>query len=325
MSRNRYYYYDHDLCDFVELEKSRGKMVAQFTGIAVTAVVIGLALLYGFDRFYNTPEELALKTENEALQLQLEMVGDRMSVVQQQLDELAAEDQDLYRTILQADPISADIRRVGVGGSDPYEQHDRFSPRTAQLLRRSGETLDLLERRIKLQSLSYQELTEAAQNHELRLAEMPAILPADGPVVSGFGRRMHPILKIVRPHNGIDILVPRGSKIVAPGDGVVKEAGRGGGLGKYVRLVHRSTGYVTTFAHLSKIPDHIRPGAEVKRGELIGLSGNTGLSKAPHLHYEVRDQRGKAYNPVFFFAPTMTPQQYQKLLADSEKGTSSLD
>ncbi|MBT8399469.1 MAG: M23 family metallopeptidase, partial [Rhodothermia bacterium] len=176
-----------------------------------------------------------------------------------------------------------------------------------------------------LQTVSYSQLSIVAEEHKRQLEEIPAILPADGPVVSGYGMRRHPILKIVRPHRGVDILVHEGSDVVTPGDGIVKEVGRGGGLGRYVRISHPSVGYVSTFAHLSDVPDGIKRGRRVKRGDVIGFSGNTGLSKAPHLHYEVRDESGKSYNPIYFFAPSMTPAQYEKLLAESQKGEVSLD
>lgn len=325
MSRNRYYYYDHEACDFVAVKPTKSKLAIRAAALGAIAFVLAGMMSWATDRFVQTPQELALSAENEVLQQQLVGITERMNDVQVKLNQLSDADRDLYRTLLQADPISEDVMRVGVGGADPYSEFGRFSEETSSILVRSANTIDLLERRLNLQGSSYRELASIAQNHELQLSEMPAILPADGPVVSGFGNRLHPILKYTRPHNGIDILVPTGSSVVSPGDGVIKEAGRGGGLGNYVRIFHTSTGYLTTFAHLSEIPERIKPGLEVKRGEVIGLSGNTGLSKAPHLHYEVRDRKNKAYNPVYFFAPSMTPQQYQKMLSDSERGTMSLD
>ena len=137
--------------------------------------------------------------------------------------------------------------------------------------------------------------------------------------------RKHPILKITRMHKGLDIVVPTGTPVFATGDGVVKEAGRNAGYGLNIVIEHPKAGYQTRYAHLSKIPSGMRPGRRVARGEQIGLSGNTGLSKAPHLHYEVLDLDGRALNPIYFFAPSMTPQQYRKLLAESESVGTSLD
>jgi murein DD-endopeptidase MepM/ murein hydrolase activator NlpD len=325
MPKHKYYYFDDSACDFVEVKSNKRKLYGRIAGVLALSVVLGGIFMVGVDRFFQTPEELALHSENVALRDHLLEVGERMRGVQNELSKLSEADQNLYRALLQAQPISQDVRRVGVGGSDPYADYDRFSPTTSKLLRQSASTIDLIERRLSLQSASLRDLIANAEKHQLKLAEMPAILPADGPIVSGFGNRLHPILQIVRPHNGIDVLVSRGSPIVVPGDGIVKEAGRGGGLGNYIRVEHPNAGFTTTFAHLSEIDERIKPGVAVKRGEIIGLSGNSGLSKAPHLHYEVRDRNGKAYNPVYFFAPSMTPQQYQKLLLDSSQGSMSLD
>ncbi len=325
MQRGKRYYYDPEACVFVELEPSVRDRVVRFTAFTLLALFLASLFTLGLDRLFSTPQELALESENEALRDHLTTIGERMKAVQVELAELSDSDQELYRSLLQATPISQDIRQAGVGGTDAYRAYTGFGRETATLLRESAQTIDQLERQISLQGASYRELTVIAGEHKRQLEEMPAILPADGPVVSGYGMRRHPILKIVRPHRGVDILVPKGSDVVAPGDGVIKETGRGGGLGKYVRLSHPSIGYVTTYAHLSEIPEGIRSGRRVKRGDLIGKSGNTGLSKAPHLHYEVRDDQGKPFNPVFFFAPSMTPAEYEKLLAESQQGEVSLD
>jgi len=325
MPKHRYYYYDHEACDFVELPVDRRRRMMRYAAFSVVCLVVASVLTFGLDRFLKTPEELSLHAENAALQAHLSDVSVRMADVQKELGDLAQSDQNLYRALLQAAPISDEIRRVGVGGSDPYAKFDRFSPTTAKLLRNSASTLDLLERRVRLQNNSYRELVSEARHHQERMKELPAILPTEGPVVSGFGKRMHPILRVVRPHRGIDILVNPGTPIVAPGDGVVDAAGRGGALGNYIRIEHPNAGFETVYGHLSRLADGIRRGVRVQRGDVIGYSGNSGQSTGPHLHYEVRDLNGTALNPVQFFAPTMTPHAYRELVEASSSSTTSLD
>ncbi len=287
--------------------------------------MLAALIVLGIDRFTETPQELALQAENEALQQQLQHTEARIDEFSDELEKLSAADQNLYRVLLHADPISEDLRQVGVGGTDPYGKFTRFSAPTSQLLRETAQKLDQLERQLSLQNTSYRELSELAQEHEHWLAQMPAILPANGRVISGYGMRRHPILKFTRMHKGIDILVGTGTPVFATGEGVIKEAERSSGYGLNVVISHPEAGYATRYAHLSRIPANIRPGVRVKRGELIGLSGNTGLSKSPHLHYEVHDREGRALNPIYFFAPSMTPQQYKALLAASESSSISLD
>lgn len=326
MAKNRYYYYDEETFSFVELKPKRSKVIKKAALLLLASVVLAGVISLGMDKVIGTPQELSLLEENEALQEQLYLVKERMNEFSDQLSSLAEHDQELYRTILQADPISDDVRMVGVGGTDVYEEFDRFSPTTTEILKETAAQLDELERRVNLQNHSYRELSTLAGKRSDWLMQMPAIMPVDnGRISSGFGMRLHPILRIRRMHAGIDFTLPVGTPIHATGDGVVRKAGENSGLGKYIELHHPATGYSTVYGHLSSIPKAIRVGKKVKRGEQIGLSGNTGLSSAPHLHYEVRDKNRKPINPVLFFLPSMTPEQYQELIADAESSTSSLD
>ena len=104
------------------------------------------------------------------------------------------------------------------------------------------------------------------------------------PVTSLFGMRFHPILHILRLHGGLDFGAPVGSPVRASADGKIEIAGPVSGFGNHIRIQH--AGFETSYSHLSEIPDAIKPGVNVKEGEIIALSGNTGLSTGPHLHYE---------------------------------------
>lgn len=326
MPKNRYYHYDHEACAFVEVQPTRKRLYVRISAMVVGALVLAGALTWGIDAFSKTPQEMALQAENEALQEQLRLTEGRIEELASEMEGLAASDQELYRVLLQAEPISDDIRQVGVGGSDPYESFNRFSTPTSALLRETTEKLDQLERQLSLQNSSYRELTELVDEHEAWLAQMPAILPTNGKLVSGFGMRRDPFLKVPRMHKGVDVVVSTGTPVYATGDGVIKEAGYNtGGFGNHVVIEHRAAGYRTLYAHLSKIPTNITPGRIVKRGELIGYSGSTGRSQAPHLHYEVHTLDEQVLNPLRFFAPSMTPQQYKALLAASESSSISLD
>lgn len=325
MPRNRYYYYNHESCNFVEVKAKRSRVYLQGSAVLVVAFLLASAISWGVDEFTQTPQELALMAENEALHRELSSISSRVEAYSQELQQLSKSDQQLYRTLFQADPISNDVRQVGVGGSDPYERFGRFSSTTSTLLKETSENLDKLERQISLQNASYRELGKLADSREDQLRQMPAILPASGPVVSGYGRRRHPILRVTKMHHGIDVLVDTGSPIVASGDGIVRETKFGAGYGNYIVIEHAATGYSTLYAHLSKIHENTRPGRTVKRGELIGYSGSTGRSTGPHVHYEVRDANDHTVNPIYFFAPSMTPAEYRKLVEETQNSTISLD
>jgi len=316
MAQQRYYY-DPETCAFVEADEGpRYVGTRVIVAAAAAALVLVAGMVWAMDALWvTTPEEMALRSENEALQEQLEAVSGQMDAFSAQISALAETDRELYRTLLQAEPISDDVRQVGIGGTDAYASFDRYDAETADLLRSTAETLDQLERQITLQRASFQELTTLATVHQRRMDQLPSLLPADGIIISGFGMRHHPILNVRKMHEGIDLLLRHGSPIVAPGDGVVKRAGRSATYGKYIDINHPDAGYMTRFAHLSDIPSRVRRGRTVARGDTIGFSGNTGRSTGPHLHYEVRDEDGRPLNPMHFVAPDMTPSKYRTMLA----------
>ena len=325
MAKNRYYFFDSDSCEFREVESTASSRGIRLVALTILVVVVASMLTWGMDHLFRTPQELALMEENKALQKQLEQVSERIDHVSSELAELRDTDENLYRTLLNADGISEDVRQVGVGGAEAYPEFDRFSASTSRLLTETSSRLDQLERQLSFQNDSYRELTRLAAEHEEAMAQMPAIFPVDGDITSGYGLRMHPVLKVRRMHPGLDFHAPVGTPVYATADGVIKAAGRGSGLGRYVKIDHAASGYETVFAHLSQIPREVRRGRSIKRGDLIGYSGNTGLSNAPHLHYEVRDREGRSLNPLFFVAPSMTPSAYEQLLAQAENTTYIFD
>lgn len=325
MPNNRYYYYDHETCSFIEVRTKRSRVYLQGFAVLVIAFLIASAISWGVDEFTQTPQELALMAENEALHGELTQISDRLDGYTHELRELSEADQELYRTLFQAEPISDDVRQVGVGGTDPYESFGGFSTTTHSLLKETSQKLDRLERQINLQNVSYRELSSLADERAAQLRQMPAILPANGPVVSGYGLRRHPVLGVRKMHHGIDVLVDTGSPVVASGDGVIRKTEFSASYGNYVMIEHPASGYTTLYAHLSEIDSRWRPGRSIKRGELVGYSGSTGRSTGPHVHYEVRKSDNQTLNPIYFFAPSMTPAQYKKLVEETERSTISLD
>lgn len=117
--------------------------------------------------------------------------------------------------------------------------------------------------------------------------------PVPGRITSNYGLRMHPILGYSRMHRGIDFRAAHGTPILAAADGRVARAGRAGGYGRQVRLDH-ANGLATSYSHMSRIA--VSPGARVRRGQVIGYVGSTGLSTGPHLHYEMY-RNGRTVNP----------------------------
>ena len=121
--------------------------------------------------------------------------------------------------------------------------------------------------------------------------------PVDGArLSSGFGARRHPVLGYTKMHKGVDFAAPRGTPIMAAGDGVVERANRYGGYGNYLRIRHNSE-LKTAYAHIHRFAKGVSAGSRVKQGQIVAYVGSTGRSTGPHLHYEVL-QNMKQVNPL---------------------------
>ena len=153
-------------------------------------------------------------------------------------------------------------------------------------------------------SQSRQAISQGLQTARLRLAKMeqtPSVAPARGPYSSGFGWRLHPILGVYQMHEGQDITGSVGTPVMATASGKVVEAEYSSSYGNYVVLAHEG-GIRTLYAHLSAFRCQV--GRSVRRGEVIGLLGNTGRSTGPHVHYEVH-VGGRPVDPLRWILPPL--------------------
>jgi len=324
MSLKNHYYYDEDTCEFIPIEYKRREQIIYNLAIWILngVVIAGLGIIILSTKI-GTPTELALQAENEALVSQLEETRSALIQIDGQLNEIAARDNEVYRSVLGLDPISLDERQAGVGGADPYAEFDIYSQSTADLLRWTSERIDNIERRIGIQDLSFEELRHQYNNNKEKMRHIPAIKPGSGILLSGFGMRYHPILGYNKPHNGLDFRADIGAPVYATGDGTIKYAGRQGTLGRIIIIDH-GYGYETLYAHLSAYEDGIRSGTEVKRGQLIGKAGESGLAEGPHIHYEIR-LNGQYVDPLYYLFADTSPEEYLMFKRISETNTKSMD
>lgn len=327
MPNNAVYYYDHESCSFVAVEPSRKGRWLRTGAVASLALVFAAVGVGVLSQTVTSPVEIAQQSEIDALRGQLDEANTHLASFSDELAELAETDRELYRTVLHATPASGERFRMGVGGAEDA-RFGRFSTPTKDLLEQTSETFDRLERQVALQRQSYAELRSVAGRRDAVLRQQPAILPVrEARMTSGFGRRFHPVLRVNRMHAGVDFAAASGTPIYATGDGTVRFVGDKGGYGNVVEIDHPLAGKMTRYAHLSAAAPGIREGTAVRRGQTIAYSGHTGLSTAPHLHYEVRrlDEARTPTNPVDTFVPGVTPAEYRELLATSRSQSVSLD
>ena len=183
-----------------------------------------------------------------------------------------------------------------------------------------------MEQQLDALNATYGELQQRIDAAGSACNHIPAIQPVINKQLSlltaSYGMRFHPFYKTLQSHQGVDYTIPEGSRVFATADGVVKDiAQRNSTSGQTVTIDH-GNGYETSYSHLSKI--HVRKGERVRRGDIIALSGDTGLSLSPHLHYEVRID-GMRVDPIHYFFMELTPSEYQRLMRIAQSGMQSFD
>ena len=289
----------------------------------LSGTIIGAILLYAFIFWLGSPSEWRLEKEHELLKQQYQMLNARLDEAMDVLDDIGQRDDNLYRIVLQGDPIGQDARNRMVQSSQRYDSLVKLSD--ADLVVSVAQKMDLVELQLYRQIKSFDELVDLCRTQEDRLRHIPAIQPVSNKdlkrLASGYGWRVHPIYHIRRFHEGMDFSAEKGTDIFATGDGKVVQAGYNGGYGLSV-LIDHGYGYQTRYAHMSK--KLVNRGQKVKRGDKIGEVGSTGISTGPHLHYEVH-LRGQVQNPANYYYLDLSPEQYEELIRKSENEGQVMD
>ena len=261
---------------------------------------------------FGSPSEKELRIENARLLAQYNVLSHRLDEALGVMQDIQQRDDNLYRVVLQADPVSDAIRKAGYGGTNRYEQ--LMDMANAELVMNTTQKMDMLNRQLYIQSKSFDEVVDLCKGHDEMLKCIPAIMPVSNKdlkkTASGYGTRIDPIYNTPKFHAGMDFSANIGTPVYATGDGKVIKAGWETGYGNLIQVDH-GFGYVTWYAHLSKYK--VRPGQKVVRGEVIGEVGNTGKSTGPHLHYEVH-VKGKVQNPVNYYLMDLSAEDYDKMV-----------
>ncbi len=297
------------------------RFLAYFTGSVILALLYGAIFTYLFD----SPKEKVLKRENAQMRLQYELLSKDLDKVEKVLSHLQETDDNLYRTIFEAEPIASSLREGGIGGVNRYEELEGYS--NSSIVIETAMRIDKIKKKTYVQSRSFDELISLASEKEEMLRSIPAIMPISNKdltrTASGWGYRIHPIYKIRRFHYGMDFTAPTGTEIYSTGDGRVSSIRSSKrGLGNHVIIDH-GFGYQTVYAHLNGF-NNLRVGQTVKRGDVIGFVGSTGLSTAPHLHYEVH-LNGKKVDPANYYFNDLTAEEYERMIELSMRSGQSFD
>ena len=278
-----------------------------FVGMGLGAASFILLLL-----IFGSPSEKELRIENSRLLAQYNVLSHRLDEALGVMSDIQQRDDNLYRVMLQADPIADPVRKAGYGGTNRYEE--LMDMANADLVVNTTQKMDMLDRQLYIQSQSFDEVVALCKEHDDMLKCIPAIQPVSNKdlkkTASGYGVRVDPIYKTTKFHEGMDFSANIGTPIYATGNGTVTKAGWQSGYGRVV-VINHGYGYETLYAHMNKI--NVRVGQKVTRGEVIGEVGNTGKSTGPHLHYEVH-VKGRVVNPVNYYFMDLNAEDYDRMI-----------
>jgi hypothetical protein len=300
--------------------KKRIGVLATYIAICLVLGTLGYFLASGVIR---TPRENILLSQNEKLIRLYRSLSDKLDEYEVALSEIRTLDDSIYRSLIGKEPVPPTIRNAGVGGHEPGSNlRDAAYP---GIVTSTAQRIDQLDSHLKVQMNSFRSVLNEMFSNRDRLKHLPAIMPLSNENLrrtgSGYGMRRHPILNIVRMHEGIDFHAPVGTDVYATADGVVKDVRTSETFGKVIVIDH-DYGLETVYAHLNAY--NVKVGEKVKRGNLIGFVGNTGLSKGPHLHYEVHIFN-REVDPVNYFFQDLSPEEYREIVLISQSFEESMD
>jgi len=276
----------HSKAKFIKLSFSTRTLVLAGCGVLGALILSIIAIAYTGSAVTRRAEVARLGSENYQLIEVNQELERTVADVQGRLDDFEERTARLALAAgMEAAGIDVDGTEVGGQRVASGGLYDRLPESPERLHLQGDRILALLDH-----------VEQSLVEQDAMLACTPSVAPVVGLMTDGFGRRKDPFTGRLAFHSGLDISARRGTPVVAPADGIVVFAARNGGLGKVVRLAH-GFGFTTVFGHLKTIS--VEPGAEVHRGQTIGLLGNTGPSTGPHLHYEVHVD-DKAVNPLYY-------------------------
>lgn len=324
MKKIKYYYNTNTLRYEKLVTPLRVKLLRVF-GFLAAAFVTALIIVSIAFRFIPSPEAKLARVQYQRMRENYDILNEKVKSIQQQLTSLEERDNQVYRSIFEANPVPDTMRAKLIEQKKELEKVSVLNDE--ELSSELASTLNNLSARLQYQANSYNEIEKLIKNQGQKLTSIPAIQPVSNKnltrIASGFGMRIDPVYGTPKMHKGLDFTAPQGTPIYATGDGVVSEAGfSDGGYGNHV-VINHGYGYETLYGHMVKVK--VRAGQRVKRGEVIGWVGSTGKSTGPHCHYEVHIN-GNEVNPVYFFYNDLNAEEFDRLLKIAATGSAkSLD
>ena len=303
--------------------RTRRQRVVRFFIRLFAWVAVIIIYYFSFSLLFDTPYEHKIRQSTKLLKEEYNRLSERYDSLEMVLDNITAREKGVFRTLFEADPYDLDVEqseeRVAL-----YEKN--VSKSKSQLTSDLEQKISDLSQRADELENSWKRIKELGDNLGEKSKNIPSIQPVLNQqltlLTAGYGTILNPFYRTLKSHQGVDYTVAEGSSVFATADGVVKEiSDKSSTLGKTIIIDH-GNGYKTSYSHLLSVG--VRRGQKVQRGDIIALSGNSGLSLAPHLHYEVR-YNDLRIDPIHYFYMELSPVEYQRIMRIAQSGMQSFD
>lgn len=316
------YRYNPETDNFERIYPSWKSRIIKLCLFLVSSAILGGGLFLFFFYSLGTPTEASLRKENALLKAQYNVLNRRLDNSLKVMADIQNRDDNFYRVMMQMEPLPRSQRFAGLDNEQRYRNLKHIPD--GGLVTLLTQRLDLFDRQLYTQSISFDMLSKEAENQKDKIAHIPSVLPInikDYSMSSGYGYRRDPVYGTTKFHEGLDFAATTGTEVYATGDGIVEFADRRGGYGNCIDISH-GYNYTTRYGHLSEIL--VKSGETVHRGDMIGKVGSTGKSTGPHLHYEVRF-KDEPQNPVNYYFMDLTPDEYAQMIQEAENAGHVMD
>jgi murein DD-endopeptidase MepM/ murein hydrolase activator NlpD len=286
-------------------------------------VWLGLAVIYYvvFSFFFDTPVEHGMKQSLVQLEQEYEKLNERYDTLRRVLSNVSERDRNLFRTLYDSDPLDLEPT-----GPDSYLTDSLTSRSNNRLAAGLTGRLARFEERLRLRQADFDLLQRRIETRGVAMNRIPSIQPVIDPdmtrIATSYGMRIHPFYRTMVMHSGWDYAVPEETRVFATADGTVITAASNQATTGTTLTIDHGNGYRTSYQHLSRIL--VREGSTVRRGDIVATTGDSGLSLAPHLHYEIT-LNGRSVDPVHYFFYELGPEPYRQIRRRSAVGMQSLD
>ena len=314
------YRFNKDQLKFVEDKRGFKGWVKVILNYFFASLFLAVVYYIVFALFVSTEQERALERESALMEEEYGKMQQKVEVLENTIKNLQQRDREIYRSIFNAEPPVYST----FGGDDLFDGMD--TTRIESIVGDSKLRLKVIEKGMGRVNGSIGSINANLDSLGGNIRAVPSIVPVRNFSIrqsgASVGKKVNPFYKNVVQHTGMDLLAGTGTEVIAAADGVVEKATRKGKKEGNSIIVNHKNGYVTKYNNLGDIL--VRQGQKVKQGTVIGRIGMSGMSFAPHLHYEVWFN-GEMMDPMNYFFANLTPQMFREMAVIVANTGQSLD